>query len=306
MQKKNRERLHTYFVNSIIHYVIIPLFTFFVFSFFTLSLSAQPIYTQQDVEICNSKFELALSKNLSEKPINEIIIEIGKSFLGTDYIANSLEKGEKEQLVIHLTGLDCYTFLESTLVLARCIKAGKTTFEDYKDELQNIRYRDGILKEYPSRLHYFSDWIYDMDKRGIGKDITKQIGGVPYKKQIDFMRKHIDSYRQLKENPMFVLEIATIEKIISKRKMFYIPQEKIEKVENKIESGDIIGITTNIEGLDISHTGIAIRMDDGRIHLLHAPNVGHKVQISEKPLSEYIKANKKQTGIMVLRVIDNW
>lgn len=301
MQKKNREQFHAYFVYSIIPFFIIPVFTFLLFSFFSISLSAQPIYTQQDVEICNSKFDLALSKNLSEKPINEIIIEIGKSFLGTDYIANSLEKGEKEQLVIHLTGLDCYTFLESTLVLARCIKAGRTTFEDYQNELQNIRYRDGILKEYPSRLHYFSDWIYDMNKRGIGIDITKQIGGVLYKKQIDFMRKHVDSYRQLKENPMYVLEIASIEKRISKRKTYYIPQEKIEKVESNIESGDIIGITTNIEGLDISHTGIAIRLDDGRIHLLHAPNVGHKVQISEKSLSDYIKGNKKQTGIIVLR-----
>ncbi len=277
--------------------VFVLLFCFSSFNF------SQPIYTQQDVEICNSKFDLAVSKSLSEKPINEIIVELGKSFIGTDYIPNSLEKGDKEQLVIHLTGLDCYTFLESTLVLARCIKSGKTTFEDYQDELKNIRYRDGILKEYPSRLHYFSDWIYDMNKRKIGQDITKQIGGVPYKKQIDFMRKHVDSYRQLKENPMFVIEIASIEKRISKRKYFYIPQEKIEKVERKIESGDIIGITTNIEGLDIAHTGIAIRMEDGRIHLLHAPNVGHKVQISEKPLADYIKGNKKQTGIMILRPI---
>ncbi|MEW6507247.1 MAG: N-acetylmuramoyl-L-alanine amidase-like domain-containing protein [Bacteroidota bacterium] len=265
------------------------------------TIYSQVIYTQQDVEICNSRFELAVSKNLADKQINEIIIEIGKSFLGTDYVPNSLEKGEKEQLVIHLTGLDCYTFLESTLVLARCIKLGKTTFEDFRDELQNIRYRDGVLKEYPSRLHYFSDWIYDMNKRNIGRDITKQIGGVPYKKQIDFMRKHIDSYKQLKENPMYVLEIASIEKKISKRKKYYIPLGKIERLESKIESGDIIGITTNIEGLDIAHTGIAIRMDDGRIHLLHAPNVGNKVQISEKPLAEYLKANKKQTGIMILR-----
>jgi len=43
-------------------------------------------------------------------------------------------------------------------------------------------------------------------------------------------------------------------------------------------------------------------MDDGRIHLMHAPNVGYKVQITEKPLADYIKGNKKQTGIMVLRI----
>ncbi|MCX6170524.1 MAG: DUF1460 domain-containing protein [Ignavibacteriales bacterium] len=264
----------------------------------------QTIYTQQDVDICNSKFQLAVDINLSSLPINQVIIEIGKSFLGTDYSAGSLEKGDEEKLVVHLTGLDCYTFLESSLVFARCIKEGKNSFDDYQNELTNIRYRKGKLDEYPSRLHYFSDWIYDMNKRGIGKDITKEIGGKPYDKKIYFMSTHIDAYRQLKNNPKFVDEIAKIEKEISSRKYYYVPQEEISKVEDKIQSGDIIGITTNVEGLDIAHTGIAIRMDDGRIHLMHAPNVGYKVQITEKPLADYIKGNKKQTGIMVLRPAD--
>jgi hypothetical protein len=265
------------------------------------SLFAQQIYTQKDVEICNSKFELAVSKNLSSKPINEIIIEIGKSFLGTDYVAYTLEKGEKESVVINLSGLDCYTFLESSFALARCVKSGKTTFEDYLKEIENLRYRDGKLKDYPSRLHYFSDWIYDIDKRGIGKNITKEIGGEKIHKEINFMTTHVDSYRQLKENPKFIDEMKKIEKEISEREYYFIPQEKIKDVENKIQSGDLIGITTNIEGMDIAHTGIAIRLEDGRIHFMHAPIVGKKVQITEKPLADYIKGNKKQNGIMVVR-----
>ncbi|MCL4549730.1 MAG: DUF1460 domain-containing protein [Bacteroidetes bacterium] len=274
---------------------------FLLLLFLASNVFPQAIYTQADVDVCKSKFDLAVEKNLSKLPINEVIIAIAKSFIGTDYTPNTLEKGDKENLVIHLTGLDCYTFLESSFVLARCIKEGKTSFQDYENELTKIRYRNGKIDEYPSRLHYFSDWIYDMNKRGIGKDITKEIGGVPYKKKIDFMSTHVDSYRQLKDNPKFVNEIAAIEKQISSRKYYYVAQEKIASIEKKIESGDIIGITTNIDGLDIAHTGIAIRMDDGRIHLLHAPNVGYKVQITEKPLAEYIKGNKKQTGIMVLQ-----
>ena len=259
------------------------------------------IYSQSEVEICNSKFKLAVEENLSSKPINEIVAAIGKSFIGTDYTANTLEVGKKEKLIIFLVGLDCYTFLESSLVFARCIKSGKTTFEDYEKELLNIRYRNGKLDEYPSRLHYFSDWIYYMNKRGIGKDITKKLGGKPFKMKINFMSTHANSYKQLKDNPAFVNTIAKIENDINSRDYYYIPKDDIEIVEDKIQSGDIIGITTNIDGLDISHTGIAYRADDGRIHLLHAPNVGYKVQISEKPLAEYIKGNKKQTGIMVLR-----
>lgn len=276
---------------------------FLLLLFLASNIFSQAIYTQADVDVCKSKFELAVEKNLSELPINEVIIAIAKSFIGTDYAPNTLEKGEKENLLIHLTGLDCYTFLESSLVLARCIKEGKTTFQDYENELIKIRYRGGKINEYPSRLHYFSDWIYDMNERGIGKDITKEIGGVPYDEKIDFMTTHVGSYKQLKDNPKFVEEIAKIEKQISSRKYYYIPQDKIADVENKIESGDIIGITTNVPGLDIAHTGIAIRMDDGRIHFMHAPNVGYKVQITEKPLADYIKGNKKQTGIMVLQPI---
>lgn len=271
--------------------------------FFIKEHTAQPIYTQQDVEICNSKFRLAVDKNLASFPINQVIVEIGKSFIDTDYVANTLEKGDTEKLVIDLTGLDCYTFLESALVFSRCIKKGQTTFEDYQNEVMIIRYRDGKLNGYPSRLHYFSDWIYDMNKRGIGKDITREIGGIPFDKKINFMSKHISSYKQLKDNPEFVDDLVLTEKEISSRKYYYIPQEDIQKLEDKIESGDIIGITTNVEGLDIAHTGIAIRMDNGRIHFMHAPNVGFKVQITEKPLADYIKGIKKQTGIMVLRAL---
>ena len=277
---------------------------FLLLSIFLLAASnffAQPIYTQADVDVCNSKFQLAVDKKLADKPINEIIIEIGKSFIGLDYEAFTLEKGEKETLVIHLTGLDCYTFLETSFVFSRCIKKGKTTFEDFQNEVTSIRYRDGKINEYPSRLHYFSDWIYDIDKRGIGKNITKEIGGRGYMKKIDFMTTHIDAYRQLKENSNFVEEIRNTERKISFRKNFYIPQDEIERIEDKIQSGDLIGITTNVEGLDIAHTGIAIRMDDGRIHFMHSPIAGKKIQITEKPLADYIKGNKKQTGIMVLR-----
>lgn len=284
--------------------LLLTIFSSLLLFFFPSFNYAQSIYTQHDVEICNSKFQLAVDQELSKKPINEIIIEVAKSFIGTDYAANTLEVGDEEKLVINLTGLDCYTFLESAIVFARLIKNGNTKFENYQKELQNIRYRNGELKEYPSRLHYFSDWIYDMNKRNIGKDITKGLCGKRYDKKINFMGTHVESYKQLKNNPDFVNEIKIIENEINQREYHYIPEDEIEKIEDKIQSGDILGITTNIEGLDISHTGIAIRMDDGRIHLLHAPNIGYKIQISEKPLADYLKANKKQTGVMVIRIID--
>lgn len=278
-----------------------PFRNIFLFFLFSGVLFAQPVYTPKDLQICNEKFSLAVDKNLKDKPVNEIIVEIGKSFLGLDYETGTLDKSIEEKLTIHLTGLDCYTFLENTLVLSRCIKQGKNSFDDYQKELENIRYRNGKLTGYTSRLHYFTDWIFDCAERGIVKDVTKEIGGIPYIKEINFMSSHPASYKQLKENPSFIKVISGIEKEISKRKYCYIPEESLQKAEGKIISGDLIAITTSIEGLDVSHVGIAIKGSDGRIHLMHAPSPGKKVQISDLPLTDMLIANKKQTGIIVIR-----
>jgi hypothetical protein len=272
--------------------------------YFTSAVFGQAIYTPQDSAVCVTKFDFALSDSLYSKPIGEVILEIAKSFIGENYEAHTLEKGKKETLVIHLTGFDCYTFIETSLALARLVKMNKSDFSDFEKEILNLRYRNGELTDYSSRLHYFSDWIFDMNKRGICKDVTKEIGGEPYDNQVNFMSEHPQYYERLKDNPEMIEKIRLTEKIISSRKYYYVPQEKIASVEDKIHSGDLLGITTGIDGLDISHTGMAIKMENGRIHLLHAPNVGKKVQISEIPLADYIAQHKTQTGIIVVRPLE--
>jgi hypothetical protein len=268
--------------------------------FFAVRVNAQ-IYSDKDVEICSSKFELAVEKNFFAKPIGEVITEVGKSFLGTNYKAFAIEKEGEEQLVINLNGLDCTTFLENAIVFSRLIKKGDTTFNDYLKELTYLRYRDGIIDQYPSRLHYFSDWIYNNQQKGIIKDVTKEVGGKSISFDLNFMSTHPDAYLHLKDEPDFIPVIEEQEKEISKRTYYYIPQEKISSVEDNIQNGDLIAFTTNIKGLDISHVGIAVK-DDGRIHILHSPQVGSKVQITKKPIDEYVKSVKKHTGIIVLRV----
>ena len=285
----------------LIPFITISLLLIFLFN----SILTAQIFSESDVEICNSKFQLAVEKNLAENPIGDVIAEVGKSFIGTDYLSYGLEKDGDEQLVINLTGLDCTTFLENSLVLARCIKKGKTSFEDYMSELQLIRYRDGVIDQYPSRLHYFSDWIYDNVKKGIVDDVTEEIGGEKIKFKLDFMSTHPDSYKHLKENPDFIPVIKKQEKEISCREYYFIPKVELKSKEELIEHGDLIAITTNVEGLDIGHIGIAVKMDDGRIHLLHAPTENTKVQITEQPLSDYLMKYKRHSGVVVLRALEN-
>jgi hypothetical protein len=260
-------------------------------------------FQDDDALICAKKFELAVSLGLRSKPIGDAVAAIGKSFLGVDYVANLLEQPGAERLVVNLQGLDCVLFCENALTFARCVKEGKTSFTDYKAELQLIRYRGGIIDQYPSRLHYFSDHIFDNEKKGVVRNVTREIGGVPFRKAVNFMSTHPDSYIKLKEHPEFVNVIRKQEESINKRRMYHIPKDRVESIASKVHSGDIIAITTDIDGMDISHTGIAV-WENGALHLLHAPLSGHRVQITEKTLAGYLAANKKQLGIMVARPLE--
>lgn len=252
---------------------------------------------------CRKKLK-SFDASLKEHPLNEVIAEVGKSFIGTPYVAGTLDEyPNSEELVINVTGLDCVTFVENALIFSRLIKSGKTNFDNYKNELELIRYRGGKNSGYSSRLHYFTDWIYDNEKKSIVKDITQDLGGVSIGKNIDFMTSHRNSYKQLKNNDILLGEMYEVENNINSRDIYYIPTENISSVYDRLQTGDIVGITTSIGGLDIAHTGF-IYKEGGSTYLMHASLKNKKVEISGMELHDYIMGNSKQTGIVVARVLE--
>lgn len=262
----------------------------------------QTICTLESKERLDSTL-LVLSKiDVSKKSMNEIAVEIGTGFLNTLYVEKTLENEGDETLVINFMGLDCTTYLESVTTLTRLAKMQRFTTEDYEEELEFLRYRNGDLDGYASRLHYFSDWIFNNQQKGIITDITKEIGGELYANNPSFMSENPKFYPQL-SNEEFVDQIKLSEAEIKTRTYYYLPKEDVENHEHKIKPGDLIAITIAMDNLDISHVGFAIERN-GRIHLLHASSSGKKVVISEKPLSDYLMSHKSQSGIMVCRLIE--
>lgn len=254
----------------------------------------------KDELILLEKMKYAETHNLYHKPINEVIIAIAKTFLNAKYEINPIESEGDEQLVVNLRGFDCVTFCEASLVIARCIKRKDYTFKDFKSQLKFVRYRNGHIDGYPSRLHYTTDYFYDGQRKGILKDITKQLGGVLWNKEVNYMSKNPDSYPKLKKSQKFISEIQKIEKEISKRKIYHIPKSKVGSAVSKIKNGDILGITTDIVGLDCSHTGIAI-WEKKQLRMIHASSSAKKVQITENSLQEYLENNKSNLGIIIAR-----
>ncbi|WP_299533918.1 N-acetylmuramoyl-L-alanine amidase-like domain-containing protein [Ulvibacterium sp.] len=237
---------------------------------------------------------------LLENDFGKTMVAIGKTFMGTPYVAKTLEVGDVETLVVNLHGLDCTTFVENVLTFGILLKNGQSDFDNFTQTLETVRYKDGRLEGYASRLHYFSEWIANNEKKGLLKDVTSEIGGIEITKAINFMSAHRDLYPFLKDDGNFQ-KIQASENYLNDQSICVLPQDQIEIKEHLIHSGDIIALATSIDGLDVTHTGIATREKNGRIHLLHASTGSMEVEVTKLPLSEYLKKVKRNTGIMVAR-----
>jgi hypothetical protein len=268
--------------------------------------------TDEDWGIMQEQARWAYRNGLDTLPIGQIVARIGERFVGTPYAPHTLEVEGEESLVIELQELDCVTFVENVLALARFVRRVPEAMLDdqmgryrpfYSGILQNIRYRSGILDGYPTRLHYFSEWISDKDAMGLVRNLSAELGGVPDEEPIDFMTTHPDAYRQLGEDPTFLPALREIEARLSSQPRHYVPQDRIAEVADRIQDGDLIAATSTVAGLDIAHTGIAL-WKDGRLHLLHAPLVDGVVEVSEVPLADRVQRIGGQDGIMVARPLE--
>ncbi|WP_235062776.1 N-acetylmuramoyl-L-alanine amidase-like domain-containing protein [Indibacter alkaliphilus] len=272
---------------------------FLFFSLLPCFLQAQTVCTLESRERLEGILEDLSVLDMQDKSINDLNVIIGQMFLGTPYVEKTLELPGEEKLVINLTGLDCTTYLETVFSLSRLAQSGRLTIEDFEKELEKIRYQKGKREGYPSRLHYFSDWIYQNQEKDLIHNITKEIGGKPYENRPTFMSSNPNLYAQL-ANDAYVEELKKAEQRIGQRNYYFVPKEELKNLEHNIKPGDMIAITTTMKNLDIVHVGFAVEKN-GRIHLMHASTGSMKVEISEKPLQDYLMTNKSQSGIMVSR-----
>ena len=259
------------------------------------------IHLPKDREICEALLRSAWERGDRARPLSDLVVETGRYFLGAPYEPDTLEGEGPEELVINLRAFDCVTFVENAVVLARLIRAGKTGFADYLAALEMIRYRRGRCDGYPSRLHYFTDWLYDNGRKGLLRDITREIGGIFFRKALHSLTDRREDHPGLKDPGAF-RRLRSIEGICSRRTCAYIPKADIAVREKRIAGGDIIAITTDETGIDVTHAGLAVRLG-AELRLLHASSSEGKVVLTESPLGSYLAARRSRTGIIVGRVI---
>ncbi len=257
------------------------------------------ITSREDRAICEMLLKVAKERGDRVKPFCELVLATGRHFLGTPYEPDTLDGGGPEELVVNLRAFDCVTFVESAVVLAGLIRSGKTAFTDFTAALERIRYRRGRCDGYASRLHYFTDWMYDNSRKRLVRDITGEIGGIPHRKTFHWLTDHREDYPGLKD-PKAFRRMRIIEATCSRRPLFFIPKASLGEAGDRMTDGDIIAMTTDERGLDVSHTGLAVRIR-GQLHFLHASSAAGRVVLSEITLSRYLQAKRSRTGIIVCR-----
>ena len=233
-------------------------------------------------------------------------LHFARCFLGHPYVAHTLEVADPERLVVNTRQLDCTTLVENVTALTLCVRRNTLTFSDFKRTLQELRYRDGCLTDYTSRLHYFSDWIDDNARRGAVRDVATK--GAPFnavqRLNINYMSSHSQSYAALRKHPAMVRVIAAQEAALTGRRYRYIKKSDVvdsPEMRAAVHDGDIIAITCSKPGLDIAHLGFAVWHSDG-LHLLNASQLHKKVVLEPMTLYAYLKKHPSHTGLRIIRI----
>ena len=249
----------------------------------------------------------AAAENWSALPIGELIGKIAMELKGTPYVGFTLELSKDQEFcVVNLKGLDCVTFFEDSLCMARMLKKGKSTPEDLLAEVQLTRYRDGKMGDFTTRLHYTTDWFVNNEAKGVIKILTPELPGAqPFTQKVGIMSEHPENYRQLAAHPEYVAKIRVFEEQINGRPLKYLPMDKLEGAEHLLQTGDIVGVCTTQRGIDIAHTGLCIKDEQGVVHFMDASSSRKNMKVTlETEISKCLNWSPKLTGVMFARPLE--
>ena len=246
-----------------------------------------------------------LSATAYAQDLSKAMVSNAVSMLNRPYVAHVLDRDGQESLVINTDELDGVTFVEYAIAMSLTPKdensdQDEDTFAGY---VQKLRYRDGKIDGYTSRMHYMTDWINNAVKQGLLQDVTDYQSTYTGKAHAGYLTAHAAEYPQLAASADEMAKMKDVEAAINGTEYKYIPKEYLPNEGFQwIKDGDIIAITTNANGLDIAHVGIAFNIGK-KLTLIHASQKDGKVVASRYTLNKLLTDNKSWTGVRVLRVL---
>ncbi len=246
-------------------------------------------------------------------------------FLGATYDGGPLGEGVNglydQDPLQSFTKFDCTTFVETIMALSL-----SKSRRDFREQLKDIRYKNGVVR-YTERNHFISlDWIKNNSK--ILKDITSEVG----REDTLFAKTIIDKkgwYQSKKAKDLKLAkelnEAELVDRVASLNaegnqfnpvevKTPYVPLSRLFvgnlvnfNIIQRIPHGSIISmVRPNWDlkkyigtHLNVSHQGIAITKKDG-LYLRHASTKG---TVREESFIEYFKRYRKSKTLKGFNVL---
>lgn len=221
--------------------------------------------------------ELANRPTLSH---SERIVFISEKFLGTPYQGHRLHGSEEipEKLVVDFRGLDCFTYLDYVAALY-----ASHSQDEFFRNIVKTRYVDSEIR-FDKRKHFFTDWANSRSKTA--EDITARLSPHAITQPKLLNKKSHDQ--------QYIKGIPVVERPIT-----YIPRSAINRqLVNTLSPGDLIGIYTQLGGLDVTHVGFFIMTSQGPV-FRHASSNKEAQSVVDSPFISYLS---KYPGIVVLRM----
>ena len=134
-------------------------------------------------------------------------------------------------------------------------------------------------------------------------DVVPQSAKCAYQvRSIDFMSSHADKYPALADSAQLAA-IKRVEEGFRNHRFPYIKTVDLSarEVEGLLREGDVLAFVSNLKNLDVTHMGIVVR-ENGKLHVLHASQTDGKVEISSRPLADFVKRNRAWIGVRVFRL----
>ncbi len=228
--------------------------------------------------------------------ISERIDFYSEMFLGTKYswtpTGDGIHALYEPQPLYNFQLTNCMVLCEHALAMAI-----SDSWDNFFNNLQHIRYKNGIIG-IKTRNHYtMADWV--PANNWLLDDVTKKVGGKYTQKTTRkilystfFGNKKLADLRYIKKDQNYTID--------------YIKWKDLDKIKTNIQQGDILAlILKDKENIFSGHMILAV-MVNGKLHIREAST--SKMTTFETEFDKWISsdyAKKKYCGIIVTRVKEN-
>lgn len=217
-------------------------------------------------------------------PPTERVIEIGRKFIGQQYVLGPLGEFPFELYdpdpLYRLDASDCVTFVEQSWAMAM-----SSDWVSFIKNLVTLRYKDGQIG-IRTRNHFTeADW--NINNAWAFDDVTSLVAD-----------GNVQRFELTIDRTAFFAKLGVSVSIpVQKWKDTYISASNLPGYLGHIKSGDIVEFVKNPQAPFVGHMGLLSVETSGMVKLIHAS----RPAVKEEELLQYLSAHPNFAGVKILR-----